>query len=174
MHHPHLKELRGSIPPIEERCQILLLIGRDLIEAHHVLEQRLGPSRTPFAQKLRLGWVIIGNTYIDKQTVPIEVNTKITYVSITESKQRLASRPEIAVKDNNPIVVQSNDKNLHSNAKVAKSHSIQSLECTGPSTKPAISLERSFFIGQETVPNPVFRGINLFWKLYSEMPEVET
>ncbi|XP_076102049.1 uncharacterized protein LOC143071561 [Mytilus galloprovincialis] len=136
MHHPHLKELRGSIPPIKERCQILLLIGRDLIEAHHVLEQRLGPSRTPFAQKLRLGWVIIGNTYIDKQTVPIEVNTKITYVSITESKQRLASRPEIAVKDNNPIVVQSNDKNFHSNAKVAKSHSIQSLECTGPSTKP--------------------------------------
>ncbi|XP_076113586.1 uncharacterized protein LOC143081749 [Mytilus galloprovincialis] len=136
MHHPHLTELRGSITPLEERCQILLLIGRDLIEAHHVLEQRLGPSRTPFAQKLRLGWVIIGNTYIDKQTVPIEVNTKITYVSITESKQRLASRPEIAVKDNNPIVVQSNDKNLHSNAKVAKSHSIQFLECTGPSTKP--------------------------------------
>ncbi|XP_071122109.1 uncharacterized protein [Mytilus edulis] len=136
MHHPHLTELRGSITPLEERCQILLLIGRDLIEAHHVLEQRLGPSRTPFAQKLRLGWVIIGNTYIDKQTVPIEVNTKITYVSITESKQRLASRPEIAVKDNNPIVVQSNNKNFHSNAKVAKSHSIQSLECTGPSTKP--------------------------------------
>ncbi|XP_076074970.1 uncharacterized protein LOC143045968 [Mytilus galloprovincialis] len=136
MHHPHLKELRGSIPAIEERCPILLLIGRDLIEAHHVLEQRLGPSRTPFAQKLRLGWVIIGNTYIDKQTVPIEVNTKITNVSITESKQRLASRPEIAVKDNNPIVVQSKDKNFHSNAKVVKSHSIQYLECTGPSTKP--------------------------------------
>ncbi|CAG2249535.1 unnamed protein product [Mytilus edulis] len=35
----------------------------------------------------------------------------------------------------------------------------------------ATSLERSFFIGQETVPNPVFRGINLFWKLYSEMSE---
>ncbi|XP_052069035.1 uncharacterized protein LOC127708232 [Mytilus californianus] len=41
MHHPHLKELRGSIPPIEENCQILLLIGRDLIEAHHVLDQRI-------------------------------------------------------------------------------------------------------------------------------------
>ncbi|XP_071152766.1 uncharacterized protein [Mytilus edulis] len=136
MQHPHLKELRGSIPPIEERCQILLLIGRDLIEAHHVLEQRLGPSRTPFAQKLRLGWVIIGNTYIDKQTSPIQVHTKITNVSITESEQRLASRPEIAVKDKNPIVVQYNDTNFHLNAKVAKSHSMQSLECTGPSTKP--------------------------------------
>ncbi|XP_063402324.1 uncharacterized protein LOC134686584 [Mytilus trossulus] len=137
MHHPHLKELGGSILPIEERCQILLLIGRDLIEAHHVLEQRLGPSRTPFAQKLRLGWVIIGNTYIDKQTVPIKVNTKITNVSITESKQRLASRPEIAIiKDNNPIVVQANDQYVHSNAKLAKSYSVQFIECTEPSSKP--------------------------------------
>lgn len=72
MHYPHLKKLRGSIPPTEEHCQSLLLIERDLIEAHHVLKQRLGVSRSPFAQKLKLGCVIIGHTYIDKQTVPLE------------------------------------------------------------------------------------------------------
>ncbi|XP_052062914.1 uncharacterized protein LOC127702663 [Mytilus californianus] len=80
MHHPHLKELRGSIPPIEENCQILLLIGRDLIEAHHVLDQRIGPPRTPYAQQLKLGWVVIGETCINKQHVPLELNVKITNI----------------------------------------------------------------------------------------------
>ncbi|XP_071123362.1 uncharacterized protein [Mytilus edulis] len=80
MHHPHLKELRGSIPPIDENCQILLLIGRDLIEAHHVLDQRIGPPRTPYAQQLKLGWVVIGETCINKQHVPLELNVKITNI----------------------------------------------------------------------------------------------
>ncbi|XP_071145072.1 uncharacterized protein [Mytilus edulis] len=80
MHYPHLKELRGSIPPIEENCQILLLIGRDLLEAHHVLDQRIGPSRTPYAQQLKLGWVVIGETCINKQHVPLELNVKITNI----------------------------------------------------------------------------------------------
>ncbi|XP_076084371.1 uncharacterized protein LOC143055113, partial [Mytilus galloprovincialis] len=80
MHHPHLKELRGSIPPIEENCQILLLIGRDLIEAHHVLDQRIGPPRTPYEQQLKLGWVVIGETCINNQHVPFEINVKITNI----------------------------------------------------------------------------------------------
>ncbi|XP_071150458.1 uncharacterized protein [Mytilus edulis] len=80
MHHPHLRELRASIPPIEENCQILLLIGRDLIEAHHVLDQRIGPPRTPYAQQLKLGWVVIGETCINKQHVPLELNVKITNI----------------------------------------------------------------------------------------------
>ncbi|XP_071153735.1 uncharacterized protein [Mytilus edulis] len=71
MHHPHLKELRGSIPPIEEIWQILLLIGRD---------QRIGPPRTPYTQQLKLGWVVIGETCINKQHVPLELNVKITNI----------------------------------------------------------------------------------------------
>ncbi|VDI30173.1 Hypothetical predicted protein [Mytilus galloprovincialis] len=34
----------------------MLLIGRDLLKAHHVLDQRLGTAHCPFAQKLFLGW----------------------------------------------------------------------------------------------------------------------
>ncbi|XP_061190337.1 uncharacterized protein LOC133198227 [Saccostrea echinata] len=57
----HLKDIAKFIPPIQENAEILLLIGRDLLPAHHVLEQCLGPIHAPFAQRLRLGWVIVGN-----------------------------------------------------------------------------------------------------------------
>lgn len=48
------------IPNIGEEAPIHLLIGRDLGEAHHVQEQRTGPIRTQCAQRLTLGWVIVG------------------------------------------------------------------------------------------------------------------
>lgn len=39
---------------------ILLLIVRDKPEAHRVLEQCTRPRGSPFAQRLHLGWIIIG------------------------------------------------------------------------------------------------------------------
>lgn len=59
--YSHLKDIAEFIPPVQESAEILLLIGRDLLPTHHVLEQRIGPMHAPFAQRLRLGWVIIGN-----------------------------------------------------------------------------------------------------------------
>ncbi|XP_038077337.1 uncharacterized protein LOC119745185 [Patiria miniata] len=56
--YDHLKGV--NIPEIDNNCTATLLIGRDVSEAHHVLEQRIGPPDTPFAQKLKLGWVIVG------------------------------------------------------------------------------------------------------------------
>lgn len=58
-HFQHLSDV--DLQPVDNRAPILLLIGRDLIEAHMVLEQRTGPRNSPFAQKLALGWVVIGN-----------------------------------------------------------------------------------------------------------------
>ena len=59
--YSHLSDLADAIPHIRDESQILLLIGRDLLPAHHILDQRLGPIHAPFAQRLRLGWVIIGD-----------------------------------------------------------------------------------------------------------------
>ena len=56
----HMQDIADKIPPLDDQAQVLLLIGRDLLPAHHVLEQRLGPERSPYAQRLRLGWVVIG------------------------------------------------------------------------------------------------------------------
>ena len=44
----------------DDNVDILLLLGRDVIDAHHVLDQIVGPPGTPFAQRLGLGWVVVG------------------------------------------------------------------------------------------------------------------
>lgn len=63
-HFPHLRDV--SIPEVDQSSEILLLIGRDLTEAHHVLDQRIGPKGSPYAQKLHLGWVVVGETCLGK------------------------------------------------------------------------------------------------------------
>ncbi|XP_060070498.1 uncharacterized protein LOC132550447 [Ylistrum balloti] len=59
-HYPHLTDIATLIPPLCDDASICILIGRDMVDAHRVLEQRLGPKNTPFAQKLSLGWILIG------------------------------------------------------------------------------------------------------------------
>ncbi len=64
----HLRDLSEHIPAIEEDAEILLLIGRDLTRVHHVLDQCLGPVNLPYAQKLPLGWVIVGEACLERFT----------------------------------------------------------------------------------------------------------
>lgn len=56
------KDIADEIQPYDPVAPILLLIGRYMIAAHHVLDQRIGRSNSPYAQKLRLGLVVIGET----------------------------------------------------------------------------------------------------------------
>ena len=41
LHHQHLLDIASYIPPLDRKADILVLIGRDLPEAHHVLDQRI-------------------------------------------------------------------------------------------------------------------------------------
>ena len=50
------------IPPLDDDAQIVLLVGRYLLKAHHVLDQRTGSDTAPYAQKLPLGWRIVGES----------------------------------------------------------------------------------------------------------------
>ena len=75
MAHAHLAHLAGAIPPLDNNSEILLLIGRDLIDAHYVLDQCIG---APFAQRLKLGWVIIGESCLSKVHAPEEVRVNKT------------------------------------------------------------------------------------------------
>lgn len=79
-YHPHLKSLASEIPPLDPKAKILLLLGRDIIQAHKVIEQRNGPPRAPFAQRLALGWVIIGDVCINGVHKPSPVNSFRTYI----------------------------------------------------------------------------------------------
>lgn len=45
----------NHLSPLDQDCDIMLFIRRDMTEEHHVLEQIFGPLNAPFAQKLPLG-----------------------------------------------------------------------------------------------------------------------
>ncbi|XP_052817602.1 uncharacterized protein LOC128243724 isoform X1 [Mya arenaria] len=77
-YHRHLKDV--AIPDLDPEADILLLIGRDLPEAHHIHDQRIGPRSSPFAQKLSLGWVIVGDVCVGKSHKPDIVNVMKTRV----------------------------------------------------------------------------------------------
>ena len=79
-HHSHLNDLSPFIPSLDTEASILLLIGRDLPEAHHVLDQRVGPIGSPYAQKLPLGWVVIGETCLGGIHKTDFVNTNKTFL----------------------------------------------------------------------------------------------
>lgn len=79
--HPHLGEIAKHLSPLDDSCSIMLLICRDLTEAHHVHDQKLGPLKAPYAQRLKLGWVVVGETCLDKQHAPTDINVNRTYVS---------------------------------------------------------------------------------------------
>lgn len=57
-YHKHLKSVASKIPCLDPKAKILLLFGRDLIQAHKVLEQCNGPQYAPFAHRLALGSVM--------------------------------------------------------------------------------------------------------------------
>lgn len=79
--HNHMRDIANRIYPIDTWRKILLLIGRDLLQVHHVMEQRIGPDKEPFAQRLPLGWTIIGNTCLSRQHIPKTANVYKTFVT---------------------------------------------------------------------------------------------
>lgn len=63
----------------------MLLLGRDIISVHKVRRQVNGPRDAPYAQKLDLGWVIVGNVCLGGVHKPTIVNA--FYTSTTEQKR---------------------------------------------------------------------------------------
>lgn len=77
---PHLQSITPKIPRLDNDAEILLLIGRDVGAAHHIHEQIIGPDDAPFAQRLGLGWVIIGQVCLGQMHMDNIVNCNKTYL----------------------------------------------------------------------------------------------
>lgn len=73
-HHPHLQPVANKIQPVDQDAPILLLLGRDILRVHKVREQINGPHNAPYAQRLDLGWVIVGEVCMGTVHKPSEVN----------------------------------------------------------------------------------------------------
>ena len=63
--HLHLRGIADEIPEICNDAEILLLVGRDTPPIHKIHKSRNGSKNAPWAQRLDLGWVIIGNACLD-------------------------------------------------------------------------------------------------------------
>lgn len=79
-HFHHLAPVADKIPPPDPDAQILLLLGRDVLSVHKVREQHNGPHNTPYAQRLDLGWVIVGEICLDRVHQPKEVKAYKTNI----------------------------------------------------------------------------------------------
>ncbi|XP_062593639.1 uncharacterized protein LOC134255146, partial [Saccostrea cucullata] len=77
--YKHLSDLESEIPSIDDEAEVLL-IGRDVPNAHHVLEQRIGNPNLPFAQRLPLGWAVIGECCLSKVHRPQHVVVNKTLI----------------------------------------------------------------------------------------------
>ncbi|XP_041424892.1 uncharacterized protein LOC121395423 [Xenopus laevis] len=79
-HFPHLESLADKIPALDPNAQILLLLGRDILRVHKVREQVNGPHNAPYAQRLDLGWVIVGEVCLGGTHPSMGVNSFKTNV----------------------------------------------------------------------------------------------
>ncbi|XP_041926339.1 uncharacterized protein LOC121690066 isoform X1 [Alosa sapidissima] len=80
LHQPHLSKVAEHIPELDPTAEILLLLGRDTIRAHKVREQINGPANAPFAQRLDLGWVLVGEVCLGNTHKPNVSSFRTTMV----------------------------------------------------------------------------------------------
>eukprot|EP00064_Thunnus_orientalis_P019268 superscaffoldBa00004744_g19384 len=69
-YHSHLKSIAPEIPELDEKAQILLLQGHDILRVHKVRKRVNGPHNAPFAFKLDLGWVLVGDVCLGSSHMP--------------------------------------------------------------------------------------------------------
>lgn len=77
---PHLAAVSDKIPALDPSAPILLHLGQDVLSVHKVREQRNGPLNTPYAQRLDLGWVIVGEVCLNGTPHQSSVNVYKTNI----------------------------------------------------------------------------------------------
>ncbi|ETE63496.1 Octapeptide-repeat protein T2, partial [Ophiophagus hannah] len=76
--HPHLNHIVHLIPELDPQAQIVLLLGRDILQVHKARAQINGPHYALYSQKLELGWVIIGDTCLGSMHKPTSISSMLT------------------------------------------------------------------------------------------------
>lgn len=78
LHHSHLRHIAGEIPELDCDAPIMMLLGRDMIRIHKVRRQINGPHDAPYAQRLDLGWVLVGNVCLGRVHKPASADIFFT------------------------------------------------------------------------------------------------
>lgn len=129
--HPHLQPVAHLIPELNPSAPIMLLLRRDIISVHKVRKQVNGPRDAPYAQKLDLGWVIVGNVCLGGVHKPTTVNT--FYTSTTEQKRPSIFEPcpnVFHVKERYSHFQCTDHPRAHSTEKLNCNRRVEELGCT--------------------------------------------
>jgi hypothetical protein len=86
VHYPYLATIANLIPPLDNTANITLLIDRDLLSAHHVLDQIRGNPFEPYSQRLSLGWAVTEETCLDGIHTPKSAEVMKTMLCTTSEK----------------------------------------------------------------------------------------
>ena len=81
----HLQDIADEIPPLDNSAGVHLLIGRDAPEMLKVRAFKNGPKGSPWAQKLLLGWAIIGQVCLDLVSGPVHIRAHRTGITMNQS-----------------------------------------------------------------------------------------
>ncbi|XP_039870639.1 uncharacterized protein LOC120723317 [Simochromis diagramma] len=139
MKFSHLQKIAEKVPPVEEQVPILLLLGRDIIQVHKVRERINGPHNTPYAQRLDLGWVIVGEACMGKTHKPPSVSVLKTHILQNGRASYLCPCPNtFQIKHPNPKKDRGNTNTNQLGETV--------FDRTKDDDKPALSVEDKDFI----------------------------
>ncbi|XP_038063243.1 uncharacterized protein LOC119733951 [Patiria miniata] len=72
----HLKPIAPMIPPLNKDAEIAVLLGRDAPQFHKVREVINGKDDQPWAHRLDLGWVVVGEVCLNGA----HIRTDISYL----------------------------------------------------------------------------------------------
>lgn len=97
----HLQDIADHLMPLDSKINIIFFNRRDLGDAHHVLEQRIGPPNVSNAQKPHLGWVIVEEGCLERTNrSDVAVANKIAVMSDGRTTLSTPCPNNIIVKEN--------------------------------------------------------------------------
>ena len=109
--YPHLRSITSKIPKLKPATDILLLVGRDAAPLHKVHESRNRTRDSPWAQRLDLGWVILGNICLNGPHKPDSTSTYKTHILLSSRPSILEPCPNSFLVNQRPSPRSFDDKN---------------------------------------------------------------
>ncbi|XP_067306911.1 uncharacterized protein [Pseudorasbora parva] len=157
-YHPHLRSVAEHIPELDPKAEILILLGRDIVRVHKVRQQVSGPHNAPFAQRLDLGWVLVGDVCLGNAHKPAVSAFK---TSVLENGRPSILRPcEGFMKLIEDVSLGREQKNKPHKASL-ESLGLKVFNETESDNKPAHSMEDTIFL--EIMDQEMYRDTSNNW-----------
>lgn len=135
-YHPHLGDI--ELDRLDDQCQILLLIGRDVPYVHRILDQKTGHPDAPIGLRSPLGWTVVGDVCLGSQHQSNDVNVYKTFVLSN-------GRPSLLRPCENQLVIKDSPMS-NSCAKQLLDIDDKTFLLTPDDNKPGLSTEDRIFL----------------------------